>query len=470
MANSEKRDLGYLGDDFQKRLIHALMEDSDFFREIIDIVDQNMFTNATYRTYVALIKDYFEKKEVVPSYSTMEIVINEKIKSNIDRERLIEWNKDLPNVTTEATDYIREVATRFFKQQNIVKVANEILDLAAKGDSDHYEDMVEKINKAVNVGIRDIVGEKVFDNITQTLSDDYRITIPTGIKALDAALEGGIGKGELGLIIAPSGCGKTSLTTGIAAFAAVAGFKVLQIVFEDRIKQIQRKHIGRITNIEARNISKPENREKVMEALANYKDKDALENNLRIVRFPTGEVTATYIENYLKKLINSGFKPDLCIIDYFECLVNLGDSTQTEWQKEGVTMRKFESMAQKLNMALWIPTQGNRESISSEVVTMDKSGGSLKKIQIGHIVISIARSTDDINNNRATIALLKNRAGCSGKIWNDVYFNNGTCVVDTDQGTEFGSSVTFGNRPIEKDVTKVQSELFKQLKEKKQNK
>lgn len=470
MANSEKKDLGYLGDDFQKRLIHALMEDNEFFREVIDIVDQNMFTNITYRTYVGLMKNYYEQEEVVPSYTTMGIVVNDKVRSQIDKERLIELNKDLPSVTTEATNYIREVATRFFKQQAIVRVANEILDLASKGDSDHYEDMVEKVNKAVNVGIREIAGEKVFDNLQDTLADDYRKTIPTGIKALDEALEGGIGKGELGLIIAPSGCGKTSLTTGIAAYAAINGHKVLQIVFEDKIKQIQRKHIGRITEIEAKDLSKPGNKEKVVEILQNYPNKDDIENNLRIVRFPTGEITAIYIENYIKKLTNSGFKPDLVIIDYFECLVHLGSSSDTEWQKEAKTMRKFEAMSQNLNIAMWIPSQGNRESISSEVVTMDKTGGSVRKIQIAHIIISIARSTDDINNNRATFALLKNRAGCSGKIWNDVYFNNGTCIIDTEKGTEFGSSVMFGEKPIEKDVTKVQSELFKQIKERKKKK
>ena len=65
-------------------------------------------------------------------------------------------------------------------------------------------------------------------------------------------MEGGLGKGELGVIIGPTSFGKTSLTTAMASYAAEHNFKVLQIVFEDRIKQIQRKHLGRITGIEAK--------------------------------------------------------------------------------------------------------------------------------------------------------------------------------------------------------------------------
>ena len=99
------------------------------------------------------------------------------------------------------------------------------------------------------------------------------------------------------------------------------GFKVLQIVFEDRIKQIQRKHIGRITGIEAKDLSKPGVIDNVRHQLETYADREMLANNLKLVRFPSGELTASHIQRYIKKLINNGFKPDLVIMDYFECYI-----------------------------------------------------------------------------------------------------------------------------------------------------
>ena len=99
----------------------------------------------------------------------------------------------------------------------------------------------------------------------------------------------------------------------------------------------------------------------------------------------------------------------------------------------------FEAMAGELDMAFWIPSQGTKDSINLELVTMDKIGGSVKKAQIAHVIMSIARTVEDIGNNKATIAILKNRAGKSGKVFQNVDFNNGTCRISTDNVDEFES-------------------------------
>jgi hypothetical protein len=252
----------------------------------------------------------------------------------------------------------------------------------------------------------------------------------------------------------------------MASHAACCGYKVLQIVFEDRIKQIQRKHLGRITGIEAKDLSKPENIDLVRETIANFPDRDKLNENLRIVKFPSGEKTAAQIERFIRKLINSGFKPDLTIIDYFECLQHEADRTSSnEFSQEGKTMRKFEAMAGELDMAIWIPSQGTKDSINLELVTMDKIGGSVKKAQIAHVIMSIARTVDDIAQNKATIAILKNRAGKSGKIFNNVEFNNGTCRISTDNVDELDS--LFEAKEKQKDATfKLQAEIMKTMQKK----
>ena len=55
-------------------------------------------------------------------------------------------------------------------------------------------------------------------------------------------------------------------------------------------------------------------------------------------------------------------------------------------------MRAFEAMCHELHIAGWTATQGNRSSISSEVVTTDQMGGSIKKAQVGHVIISVAKT------------------------------------------------------------------------------
>ena len=436
----KRSDLGYLGETFQYRLTHEFMENHTFFEDLSSIIDQNMFTDPNLKTFVGVIKNYYEREGHVPSYDMLEVELRDISHSDKEIETYLAILEKVRNSASDGVERTRELAEKFFKQQNIIRTANEILKIAGNGDTNQYEACVDLLNDAMTKGTHNDFGEGLFDHINETLSDDYRVPIPTGIGKIDEALEGGLGKGELGVIIGPTSFGKTSLTTAMASHAACNGYKVLQIVFEDRIKQIQRKHLGRITGIEAKDLSKPDVIDLVRQTIDAFPQKEELEKNLRIVKFPSGEKTARQLERFIKKLINSGFKPDLTIIDYFECLEHEPDkSSSNEFSQEGKTMRRFEAMAGELDMAIWIPSQGTKDSINLELVTMDKIGGSVKKAQIAHVIMSIARTVDDIANNKATIAILKNRAGKSGKVFNNVEFNNGTCRISTDNVDELDS-------------------------------
>lgn len=436
----KRSDLGYLGETFQYRLTHEFMENHTFFEDLSSIIDQNMFTDPNLKTLVGVMKNYYEREGHVPSYDMLEVELRDVSHSDKEIETYLAILEKVRNSASDGVERTRELAEKFFKQQNIIRTANEILKIAGNGDTNQYEACVDLLNDAMTKGTHNDFGEGLFDHINETLSDDYRVPIPTGIGKIDEALEGGLGKGELGVIIGPTSFGKTSLTTAMASHAACNGYKVLQIVFEDRIKQIQRKHLGRITGIEAKDLSKPDVIDLVRQTIDTFPQKEELEKNLRIVKFPSGEKTARQLERFIKKLINSGFKPDLTIIDYFECLEHeIDKSSSNEFSQEGKTMRRFEAMAGELDMAIWIPSQGTKDSINLELVTMDKIGGSVKKAQIAHVIMSIARTVDDIANNKATIAILKNRAGKSGKVFNNVEFNNGTCRISTDNVDELDS-------------------------------
>jgi replicative DNA helicase len=417
------------------------------------------------------MKELYKKEQFAPGYDSIKIALANKAHNETEKEYYDAIVDKIHDTSSEGSNFIRELAEKFFKQQNMIRVANEIIKIAGKGDIENYDKCVDILNKALIQGINEDMGYCVFDNENETLSEDYRVAIPTGIGKIDETLEGGLGKGELGCIIGSSSFGKTSLTTAMASYAATFkcpqnnndGYKVLQIVFEDRVKQIQRKHMGRITGIEAKDLSKPGVIDKVKEQLAHYEDREMLQKNLRIIRLPSGEKTADDIKRLIIKLRNVGFSPDLVIVDYFECLLCKGDASDDKWEKEGKTMRKFESMAGELNIGIWIPVQGTKDSLNVEVVTMDKAGGSFKKIQIAHIVMSIARTVEDIEESKATIAILKNRAGKAGKVFNNVEFNNGTCRISTDNVDAYDSMFAF-NKKKEQDQKELQSAIFKTIK------
>ena len=161
-----------------------------------------------------------------------------------------------------------------------------------------------------------------------------------------------------------------------------------------------------------------------------------MENHLILEKLPSDTMTMTQIKNLVRKKIADGVKIDMILLDYIDCVVpekNLGD----EWKSEGSVMRAFEAMCHELNLVGLTATQGNRSSISSEVVTTDQMGGSIKKAQVGHVIISVAKTLQQKEMKLATIAITKSRIGDDGIVFENCKFDNGMLEIDTE------SSVTF---------------------------
>lgn len=451
MEKIDKTKLGYLGAEFQYRLVKMFIEEPKYFERMEGIIDQNMFTENSLRNIVRIMKDEFSEHGNVPDYVTINTILgvnnSDNISLTIDRECL---EKVRTEVVLRDYDVVKETAERFFKQQNMIKVANKVLKIAGDGDLDQFDECKNEFDKVVEIASDDDDEENPMDELDEALSAESVETIPTGIPEIDYNLGGGLDKGKLGLVIGPAGFGKTTMMTAFGYYAATHGKKVLQVIFEDETIDIRRKFISRMTGTEAFVIkSKPENdgltneeRVKLKETILSNPDYELLKKNLRIKRFvPGGGTTISDIIAYIKRTINRGFYPDMVTIDYFEAAdQERGYPNKSEWTLEGIAMRKLEGAAKDLGLAIWIPSQGGRDSFTATIVNMSMGGGSIKKQQIAQVVMSISRTLEDIDNNTATLTILKNRAGRSGASFEGIYFNNGTCTISFDHVKEFRSA------------------------------
>ena len=239
-------------------------------------------------------------------------------------------------------------------------------------------------------------------------------------------------KGEIGVILAPTGVGKSTVLTKISNHAFNLGFNVLQIFFEDNPKVIQRKHYILWTKIHPDDLS--DRKEEVMTKVKHIEE--SMPNKLMLKKLPSDTVTMLQIKNQIRKMIADGTKVDMVVLDYIDCVVpdkNLGD----EWKSEGSVMRGFEAMCHELSLVGWTATQGNRSSISSEVVTTDQMGGSIKKAQVGHVIISVAKTLQQKELKLATIAITKSRIGDDGIVFENCKFDNAMIDIDTESTTTF---------------------------------
>ena len=355
-----------------------------------------------------------------------------EISSESARKIVLDTLTQIRDVSFEGHQFVIEKALKFCKQQELQKVMTKAQKIIDKGDFESYDQLEEMVNKALQVGEIDQAEHDVFTNLDQVLDEDYRHPIPMGIIGIDNLLKGGLAKGELGVILAPTGVGKTTVLTKICNHAFNLGYNVLQIFFEDNPKIIQRKHFTLWTGIAPDELSF--HKDVVMEKVRDIKENTT--NKLILKKYASDTLTMSQIKNQIRKMIAEGTKIDMISLDYIDCVVpdkNLGD----EWKSEGSVMRGFEAMCHELDVAGWTATQGNRSSISSDVVTTDQMGGSIKKAQVGHVIITVAKSLQQKEMKLATIAITKSRIGRDGIVFENCKFDNELMEIDTE------SSVTF---------------------------
>ena len=422
----------YLGTTFQQQLLNQIIVDKDFSRSIIDVIETDYFDNKYFKIITQMIKEYYLKYEHTPNFDTLKQLTKSEIQQEMASKIIIDTLTKINDVSIEGAEFVQEKAMKFCKQQELQKVMHTAQKIIDDGEFENYDTLERLVREALQVGEREDNMSDVFYNLDEVLNEDYRHPVPMGIPGIDRLLKGGLAKGEIGVVLAPTGVGKSTLLTKIANHAFNLGKNVLQVFFEDNPKIIQRKHITLWTKIHPDDLS--ERKEEVMVKVQEVRD--TMENKLILKKLPSDTVTMGQIKNQVRKMIAEGVNIDVILLDYIDCVVperNLGD----EWKSEGSVMRAFEAMCHELDIVGWTATQGNRSSISSDVVTTDQMGGSIKKAQVGHVIISVAKSLQQKEMKLATIAITKSRIGDDGIVFENCKFDNGMLEIDTE------SSVTF---------------------------
>ena len=414
----------YLGNTFQLQLLNQIVVDREFSSSIMDVIESSYFDNKYFKIILQMTKEYYVKYESTPNFETLDQIVKSEISQELVAKIVVDTIKQIKNAPLEGTLFVQEKALKFCKQQELQKAMDKAQKIINEGDFESY-DKVEGLER--ETGITDI-----FANLDTVLEEDFRHPIPIGIPGIDKLLKGGLAKGEIGVILAPTGVGKTTILTKIANTAFNLGYNVLQVFFEDNPKIVQRKHFTLWTGIAPDDlvIHKEEVMSKINEV------HETMKNELILKKLSSDSMTMNQIKNQVRKIIADGTRIDLILLDYIDCV--LPESTsKDEWKAEGSVMRGFESMCHELNLVGWTATQGNRSSISSDVVTTDQMGGSIKKAQVGHVIITIAKSLQQKEMNLATIAITKSRIGKDGVVFENCKFNNELLEIDTE------SSVTF---------------------------
>ena len=279
ITNNEN--FGYLGNNFQLKLINQIITDKKFAALILDVIDSRYFDNQYYRLIMQMVKEYYEKYQTTPSFEALDQITRIEVTSEMAQRNIFDMIKEIKKISYEDHLWVQEKSLKFCKQQELKKAIKKVNKILEKGDFESYDKCEEYIRDAIQVGEDGEGAMDVFSKLEEALQEDFRHPIATGITGIDNLLDGGLAKGEIGVFLAPTGVGKTTMLTKISNEAYNAGYNVLQIFFEDNPKIIQRKHITCWTKIPSKLQS--EKKEEVLEKL----DKSRTKGRLILEKLPS---------------------------------------------------------------------------------------------------------------------------------------------------------------------------------------
>jgi replicative DNA helicase len=391
------------GYSFQVKFIVCLITDKLFLEQIVDILDGKYTSNDAFRWIISEIREYYTEYK---NNITMEVF---KIKiQEIDSDVLAVNIKDVLKEVfrhMEATDldYVKDKALDFHKSQvlkdAIVKSA-EILE--RDGDSDEIKSLIDD---AMQAGVERNLGHDYLADIDERYEESARITSPTPWDIINELMQGGLGAGELGVVVAPAGIGKSWCLSAMGAYALSQGLNVVHYTLELNAAYVGLRYDSIFSGVESQNLKY--HKEEIMEKLFN------LEGNLTIKYYPTKSCTVNTLSAHLKKVTTFGTKVDMVLVDYADIMRDV-HKTREMRHALGNIYEDLRGMAGELQIPIWTASQANRSALDEDVIEASKVAESYAKVMTADFVVSLSRKIEDKIGNTGRFHVIKNRFGPDG--------------------------------------------------------
>lgn len=398
---------GYSG---QTKILTLLVTDKDFIGSMVDILEPKLFENKAMGWVCEKTLNYYREFKLTPTIDVFRFQV-ESIKNNETFQKEIAHTlKDIyENIGASDLAYFKEKSFTICRHRSIGKAIADNLELYEKGD---YDGFLKKLSEANQIGVNNQnFGLNYLNDV------DYRYEtraqkekIPTGFAVLDEVLNGGLDKGKFGVILAPSGIGKSFFLCCIGSHALKIGKTVLHYTLElDDIYTAQR-YDAILTQSPFDDLKY--NIGKVKNTIKGY------EGKLFIKEFPPSTLSLSGLETHIEAYKLNGIVPDLVILDYPELMQIPFNSTTQDHRVLGEFFKDLRGLSGRMEFALWGADQVNRENSTKDVIGNEGVSNSYAKLFALDVVASISRKANDKMNNRARFHLSKNRLGPDGMTFN----------------------------------------------------
>jgi len=412
IAAAQKATFGQYGKSFQEKVVQALLGDRQWAEQVMEVFD----TSYLELRYLQFLSDrYFghaKKYKVFPTLQLLVTIIRDELKIGTDailRDQIIEYlTRMRANPDPGDLQYVKDKTLDFCRKQALKQELTSAVD---KMQSGKYEEIVEGIKRAVVVGTTPNIGHEFFTDYESRFTRLQRNAISTGMDELDRKdiLNGGLGGGEIGVIVAPTGVGKSHFLIMLGANALRNGVDVLHYTMELTEAAVGLRYDSNLCDMDSNLVI--DNKDKCIEA---YKSNKM--GRLIIKEFPTNTATIYTLRAHIERLDIKGFKPGLIIIDYADIMRSTRqyDSLRHELK---LIYEELRSFAMEKKIPIWTASQSNKEGSSAEVVDLSNMSEAYGKAMVADVVLSISRKSHEKSSGHGRLYVAKNRAGRDGLVY-----------------------------------------------------
>ncbi len=400
------------GKAFQEKAFQAMMTDTVFADQMLEVFDSSYFDLKYLNLLSSRYFDYAKRYKTFPSLQILVTIIRDELKVGNDivlRDQIVEYlTRMRSNPDPGDLAYVKEKSLDFCRKQALKAALEHAVD---QMQANKYESIVDDIKRAVCVGTTPSLGHDFFEDTESRFTLLSRNCVATGLAELDKKdiLNGGLGAGEIGIVVAAPGVGKSHFLTFVGANALRAKKNVVHYTFELSEEQIGRRYDSNFCRMNSNEVI--ENKDKVLNT---YKDMDL--GRLRIKYFPTGTASIFSLRSHIERLELKGFRPDLIVIDYADIMRS---SRQYEAQRFELKLiyEELRGFAGEKKIPVWTASQSNKEGSTAEVVDLNNMSEAYGKAMVADVVVSLSRRAHEKAAGVGRLYIAKNRAGRDGIVF-----------------------------------------------------
>lgn len=368
-------------EDFQRKLLALCVRDPKSTRHIVEPqyftnpihLDIARLTSEIYKEHrqrdtllgrgslSAIVKGYLGKKrrDVWPAYR--------KVIKRLFKTRL----KDRPVVLQQAVQFAKEQRFRaaLIDAERYVNAKNYTAAL-------RQFEKLKTFGKELDLG----VGFWKESDDSDRWSEDRRGLVRTFyFPTLDKYMGGGLGAGELAIILAGGKVGKTTMLARIAAGAMWLGKTAAVATGELSDKKYRKRIDTMITDVPSFELTKlsemvnsghmhRREKKRLKKALRRMKQaRKQMKGDLWIKQFPTNKGKVEDIEAWLDNLADAGIKVDVLLVDYLR-VFKPNERYDGQREKLGLVASDLRGLAVERTIPVWTATQGNRAALSKSTL------------------------------------------------------------------------------------------------------